>query len=80
MKVELVYDKRNVKEIPGANELILAELAKRVHRVFPKAEVKVKPMQANGITTDASKGDKAILNRLVEEMFDEADQWLVIDI
>lgn len=24
MKVELVYDKRNVKEIPGANELILA--------------------------------------------------------
>ncbi|HDL6897381.1 TPA: DinI-like family protein, partial [Yersinia enterocolitica] len=29
---------------------------------------------------DASKGDKAILNRLVEEMFDEADQWLVIDI
>ncbi|HHH0249287.1 TPA: DinI family protein, partial [Yersinia enterocolitica] len=37
MKVELVYDKRNVKEIPGANELILAELTKRVHRVFPKA-------------------------------------------
>ncbi|HHH1113100.1 TPA: DinI-like family protein, partial [Yersinia enterocolitica] len=52
----------------------------RVHRVFPKADVKVKPMQANGINTDASKGDKAILNRLVEEMFDEADQWLVIDI
>lgn len=80
MRVELVYDKRNVKEIPGANDLILAELTKRVHRVFPKAEVKVKPMQANGINTDASKGDKAILNRLVEEMFNEAEYWLVIDI
>ncbi|MGE4856795.1 DinI-like family protein [Yersinia enterocolitica] len=59
---------------------VYSELTKRVHRVFPKVEVKVKPMQANGITTDASKGDKAILNRLLEEMFDEADQWLVIDI
>lgn len=80
MRVELVYDKRNVKEIPGANDLILAELTKRVHRVFPKADVKVKPMQANGINTDASKGDKAILNRLVEEMFNEAEFWLVTDI
>ncbi|CNI27573.1 DinI-like family protein [Yersinia pekkanenii] len=80
MKVELVYDKRNVKDIPGANDLILAELTKRVHRIFPKAEVKVKPMQANGINTDASKSEKATLNRLVEEMFDEAEYWLVIDI
>ncbi|HHL2709982.1 TPA: hypothetical protein ACQ39K_001492 [Yersinia enterocolitica] len=44
MKVELVYDKRNVSEIPGANELILTELTKREHRIAPKAEVKVKPI------------------------------------
>lgn len=80
MIVELVYHKRNVEEIPGANGLILAELTKRIHRVFPKAEVKVKPMQANGINTNANKGDKAILNRLLEEMFDEADQWLVSEL
>lgn len=79
MKVELVYDKRNVKEIPGANELILAELTKRVHRVFPKAEVKVKPMQANGINTDASKAQKSILAGIVEEMFDDAGNWLAVD-
>ncbi|RLM32159.1 DinI-like family protein [Brenneria salicis] len=78
MFVELIYDKRNVKEIPGANDLILTELTKRVHRMFPDANVKVKPMQANGINTDASKSDKAILNRLVEEMFDDASEWLML--
>lgn len=80
MFVELVFDKRNVSEIPGAAEIIKAELTKRVHRIFPNAEVRVKPMQANGINTDASKSDKEKLNRMLEEMFEEADQWLVTDI
>ncbi|CNB93119.1 DinI-like family protein [Yersinia alsatica] len=77
MRVELIYDKRNVAGLTNANEMIKAELTKRVHQIFPDAEVKVKPMQANGINTDASKQEKSVLNRLVEEMFDEADQWLV---
>lgn len=77
MRVELIYDKRNVAGLTNANEMIKAELTKRVHQVFPDAEVKVKPMQANGINTDTSKQEKSVLNRLVEEMFDEADQWLV---
>ncbi|CNL61920.1 DinI family protein [Yersinia proxima] len=79
MRVELIYDKRNVAGLANAAELIKAELTKRVHRVFPGAEVKVKPMQANGINTDANKQEKSVLNRLVEEMFDEADEWLVYE-
>ena len=51
MRVELIFDKRNVSGIPNASEKIEAELAKRVHRMFPDAEVKVKPMQANGLNT-----------------------------
>ncbi|HAT7490099.1 TPA: DinI-like family protein, partial [Enterobacter asburiae] len=47
MFVELVYDKRNVAGLEGAREIILAELTKRVHQIFPDAEVKVKPMQVN---------------------------------
>ncbi len=46
MFVELVYDKRNVEGLEGAREIILDELTKRVHQIFPDAEVKVKPMQA----------------------------------
>ncbi|HDL8115110.1 TPA: DinI family protein, partial [Yersinia enterocolitica] len=75
--VELIYDKRNVAGLTNANEMIKAELTKRVHQVFPGAEVKVKPMQANGINTDATKQEKSVLNRLVEEMFEQADEWLV---
>ncbi|MFG1172929.1 DinI-like family protein [Erwiniaceae bacterium CAU 1747] len=77
MFVELIYDKRNVAGLANAEQLILGELEKRVQRVFPDALVKVKPMQANGVKSDASKTDKATLMRIIEEMFDEADQWLI---
>lgn len=79
MFVELIYDKRNVAGLANAGELIQSELEKRVNRVFPDAEVRVKAMQANGIKSDASKSDKAVIARIVEEMFEEADQWLVAE-
>ncbi|MFN1149459.1 DinI-like family protein [Serratia liquefaciens] len=79
MFVELVFDKRNVKGMDNADEIILAELTKRVHGIFPAAAVRVKPMQANSLNTDASKSDKEKLNRMLEEMFEESDQWLVSD-
>jgi hypothetical protein len=31
---------------------------------------------ANAINTDASKAQKAIIASLVEEMFDDASEWL----
>ena len=68
MFVELVYDKRNVEGLQGAGEIILAELTKRVHQIFPDAEVRVKPMQANGLNSDASKSDREKLNRMLEEI------------
>lgn len=60
MFVELVYDKRNVAGLPGAQDIILAELTRRVQRIFPDAEVRVKPMQANGLNSDASKNDREV--------------------
>ncbi|ASG64568.1 TPA: DinI family protein [Kluyvera ascorbata] len=78
MFVELVYDKRNFEGLPGAKEIILAELSKRVHSVFPDAEVRVKPMMTlPAINTDASKHEKEQISRVVTEMFDEAEFWLV---
>ncbi|APG17699.1 virulence protein MsgA [Kosakonia radicincitans] len=79
MFVELVYDKRNVEGLSGAREIILGELTRRVHRLFPDADVRVKPMQANGLNSDASKNDREKLNRMLEEMFEEADMWLVAE-
>ncbi|MEG6062878.1 DinI family protein [Enterobacter asburiae] len=77
MFVELAYDKRNVEGLVGAREIIMAELTKRVHQIFPAAKVRVKTMQANGMNSDASKSDREKLNRMLEEMFEEADMWLV---
>ena len=79
MFVELVYDKRNVEGLNGAREIILAELTKRVHNIFPDAEVKVKPMQANSLNSDASKSDREKLNSMLEEMFEEVDVWLSVE-
>ncbi|ENF8201550.1 DinI-like family protein, partial [Salmonella enterica] len=53
MFVELIYDKRNVEGLPGARSIILNELTRRVQRIFPDADVRVKPMQANSLHSDA---------------------------
>ena len=48
--------------------------------MFPDADVKVKPMQANGLNTHgASKQERSQLNQMLEEMFEEADEWLSVE-
>ncbi|EAB8206619.1 DinI family protein [Salmonella enterica] len=67
MFVELVYDKRNVVGLPRAKDIILNKLTKRVHQIFPDADAKVKPMQANRPNSDASKNDREKLNCMPKE-------------
>lgn len=79
MRIEMTYDKRNTASIPNAYEKIMAEFTKRAHRLFPDAEIKVKPMQANSLTArGATKQEKSQLNLMIEEMFEEADEWFGI--
>lgn len=78
MFVELVYDKRNVEGLEGARDIILNELTKRIHRIFPDAEIRVKPMMSlPAINTDASKHEKERISTAIQEMFEEADMWMV---
>ncbi|HBC8786255.1 TPA: DinI family protein [Citrobacter braakii] len=80
MFVELVYDKRNFDGLPRAKEIIQGELGKRLHRIFPDAEIRVKPMMTlPAINTDASKHEKEQISRAVQEMFEETDMWLSAD-
>ncbi|MGC6555898.1 DinI-like family protein [Escherichia coli] len=77
MFVELVYDKRNFDGLPGAKGIILGELTRSVRRIFPDADVRVKPMMTlPAINTDASKHEQEQISRTVQEMFEEADMWL----
>ena len=74
MFVELVYGKRNFDGLPGAKDIILGELTKRVHRIFPDADVRVKPMMTlPAINTDANKHENEQISRTVQEMFEETD-------
>lgn len=78
MFIELIYDKRNFEGLSGAKETITAELTKRIHRIFPDADVRVKPMMTlPAINTDASKHEKEQISRVVQEMFEEADMWMM---
>ncbi|ANI31505.1 virulence protein MsgA [Yersinia entomophaga] len=80
MRIELIYDKRNVGGLTNATDLIKEELTKRVHRIHPEADVHVKAMQANGLNVSGvTKLEKSALNRLIEEMFEEADEWLTME-
>ena len=55
----LVYDKRNFDGLPSAKGIILEELSKRVHRILPDADVRVKPMMTlPAINTDTSNHEK----------------------
>ncbi|HFF8549361.1 TPA: DinI-like family protein [Kluyvera cryocrescens] len=80
MFVELVYDKRNFDGLPGAKDIILEELSERIHHIFPDADVRVKPMMTlPAINTDASKHEKERISAAVQEMFEEAEFWLVAE-
>lgn len=78
MFVELVYGIRNFDGLPGAKDIILGVLTKRVHRIYRDAVVRVKPMMTlPAINTDASKHEKEQISPTVQEMFEKADMWLV---
>ncbi|WP_370551889.1 DinI-like family protein [Citrobacter sp. FDAARGOS_156] len=58
----------------------LSHLSYALHQFSPDANVRVKPMMTlPAINTDASKHKKEQISRTVQEMFEEADMWLVSD-
>ncbi|ASG14931.1 DinI family protein [Salmonella enterica subsp. houtenae] len=67
------YGESQANDLSSEYSALATGLTKRVHRIFPYALVKVKPMQTNGLNSDTSKSDREKLNRMLEEMFEEAD-------
>lgn len=66
--------------LPGAKNIILGELTKMVHRIFPDDDILVKPMMTMPvINTGASKHEKEQISRTVQEKFEEAEMWLISD-
>ncbi|AYY47407.1 hypothetical protein EGX89_01905 [Citrobacter freundii] len=54
-------------------------MTKRVHRFFPDADLRVKPMMTlPAIYIDANKHEKERISAVVQEMFEGADGWFQI--
>lgn len=73
------YGESQANDLSSEYSALVIGLTKRVHRIFPYALVKVKPMQASYLNSDASKSDREKLNRMLEEMFEESDMLLVAE-
>lgn len=81
MHVILSIDTNNPTFPKNGLLIVQAELAKRISRNYPQAKVTVKSSSTNGFKfDDVKEAQQKIIKTLVEEMFDEADQWLVTDI
>ncbi|HFW6045699.1 TPA: DinI-like family protein [Salmonella enterica subsp. enterica serovar Java] len=67
------YGESQANDLSSEYTALVIGLTKRVHQIFPDADVKVKAMQANSLNSDASKSDREKLNRMLEDMLEEAD-------
>ncbi|WP_075518653.1 DinI-like family protein [Moritella viscosa] len=54
-----------------------AELEKRVLSVFPEAEIRVRSGTSNQLEIYAKKEKKKIVSKIIENAFNEADEWLL---
>lgn len=81
MKITLNVDTNNPAFPKNGIAIVQAELSRRIGRKLPEADVVVKPASTNGLKFDGMKEtQQKIVKTLVEEMFEESDQWLVSDI
>ena len=79
MRVEIKIDGRNEKSLPrdGLHQ-IAQELKKRLNKKYVGAETSTRFATATDIViTGASKEASKVIRKMVEEMFEEADEWLV---
>lgn len=81
MRVEIKIDIRNEKSLPSDGlEQIDRELKKRLNKKYHGTETSTRFATATDIViTGGSKEASKVIRKMVEEMFEEADEWLVCD-
>ena len=81
MRVEIKIDRRNEKSLPSDGlEQIDRELIKRLNKKYHSTETSTRFATATDIViTGASKDASKVIRKMVEEMFEEADEWLVCE-
>ncbi|WON77849.1 DinI-like family protein [Serratia sp. UGAL515B_01] len=81
MRITLSIDTKNPAFPKDSLTIVQNELNRRVSKKLPGAEAVVKSSSISDLKCDDMKeAQQKIARALVEEMFEEADQWLVTDI
>ncbi|GKX53298.1 DinI-like family protein [Budvicia aquatica] len=78
MRVEITIDKRNQRQLPGDGvSVVEAELHKRLLKKYPDTGIRVRFSSATNINvTGGSKDESAAVRKIVEQMFEESDEWM----
>ena len=81
MRVEIKIDRRNEKSLPPDGlQQIAQELKKRLNKKYVSVETSTRFATATDIViTGASKEAAKVIRKMVEEMFEEADEWIVCE-
>lgn len=82
MRVELKIDRRDSEKLPddGIHQ-IEAELKRRIASRYAGTDVYVRIASANELSiTKAQKEAEKAIRKLVEDMFSEADEWMITEL
>ena len=75
MKIELMVNKTGLPENGLAK--LENEFTRRIDARWPEAHIRLRKGNSNNLTVlGASKSEKEAVGKLLEDMFEEADEWL----
>lgn len=75
MRIDMIVDESRLPK--GAFGLIQPEMEKRILPLFPDSRIRVRKGNNNHLeVADKSKDNKEKVHAMLEEMFNEADEWL----
>jgi DNA-damage-inducible protein I len=75
MKIELMVNKNNLPD--NGFPKLENEFTRRILLRWPEAVIRVRKGNSNALTVLRTlSSDKKLVSQLLEEMFDEADEWL----
>lgn len=77
MRIELRVQRTHLPQNGVA--LITAELDKRIQRVFPGAIIRVRAGNSYQLDVYARKEQKALAHSIIEQAFNEANDWLTTE-
>ena len=78
MRVNMMVDPKLLPR--NGMSLITAEMEKRLLPRFPDAHIRVRKGSSTHLDISCKvKGEKEVVNKIIETMFDEADEWLITE-